>query len=322
MLQQTRAETVIPYFLRWMELFPTIEALGLAMDEKVMKAWEGLGYYSRARSLHKTAILLSQRKIPFPDSLEALLQLPGIGPYTAGAILSFAFKKRAFAIDGNVARVLSRLYAIEAPIDSKEGQREIEEKIDQFLPQEESFIAMEAMIELGALVCTKRPECSACPLQDGCMARKEGKEGLLPIKKKGPPLVKKERTVLVIEQGEAYLLRQGGVGEIMEGLYEFPYFEEAIDPTEGLLQLGFGDEEVVALPKESHSFTRYIVVLFPYYVEIRRETHQEAPSGYRWVEKRKVEELPFSSGHRRILSRLMELEKELSSISVDYTQTN
>ena len=156
MLQQTQVKTVLPYFERWMLLFPSIEKLAQAEEEEVIFAWEGLGYYARARSIHRGAkYLLKHHGGELPNSEEALLKIPGVGPYTLSAILNFAFERRSALIDGNVLRVLSRFYAIDDPIDLQKTKNKIKAALELILPEERPWIISEAIMELGATVCQK-----------------------------------------------------------------------------------------------------------------------------------------------------------------------
>ena len=309
MLQQTQVNVVIPYFKRWIALFPTITALAKAPLEQVIKAWEGLGYYSRARNLHAGAqFLLERHGGNLPENPNSLKEVKGIGPYTVGAILSFAFKKKAAAVDGNVLRVLSRYLCIEEEIDALKTKKEIEAKTLDFLPDQEPWIVMEALIELGALICQKVPKCKKCPLEKSCLAKKAGKELFLPVKKKRQKILEIYRLVGVIERGDKVLVKQGEKGKVMEGLFEFPYIEvtekvfsnkEAIS----LIQKRFSIQVVYKsrLKSVKHGFTRYRALLYPYLLEAKTDF---IPPDMEWITKNRLVSLPFSSGHRQLLNEL------------------
>jgi A/G-specific DNA glycosylase len=182
MLQQTRATVVVPYFEKWMEMFPTVQALAEAPLEQVIKAWEGLGYYSRARRLHAAAIYLVLKfGGSLPETKEDLASIPGLGPYTVGALLSFAFQKRAPAVDGNVARVLARYFLIEENIQKATAKRKLEQLAEKFLDEKKPWVTAEALIELGASICSRKPQCEVCPLQQSCLGRQSGKAEYLPL---------------------------------------------------------------------------------------------------------------------------------------------
>jgi len=294
MLQQTQVSVVIPYYLRWMEQFPTLESLAQAPIEVVIKMWEGLGYYSRARNLHAAAQQITQNHggiIPStPAELEAL---PGFGPYTVGAVLSFAFRKKAPAVDGNVVRVLSRFFASEADTSKKTHYEELTLKL---LPNEEPWIMMEALIELGATVCQKQPKCLQCPLMEECKAYSLGQTSAFPVPKKRLPTIQLKRHVALITCGSSILVKHEKEKKVMSGLYEFPYALVG-EPLPIKLKLS----KVKEFPIVKHGFTRYDVTLFPtlYRAELKEEI-----SGYEWCEIESLTSLPFSSGHRRVLKEL------------------
>jgi A/G-specific adenine glycosylase len=306
MLQQTRATVVIPYFERWMRLFPDVTSLALAPLEQVIKAWEGLGYYSRARNLHQGAKqILEKWKGEIPSDPKILESIRGIGRYTVGAILSFAFHKKAAAVDGNVTRVLSRYFLIEENVSKSKVKKEIEQKTLGLLDHTKPWVTMEALIELGATVCVQKPRCSSCPLQEGCLGLKENKAESLPIKNEEKEAIHLHRTVVLIESCGMILVKKGETGQVMADLYEFPYFEkkgsrrqikEWISQEFGLVvELG------EALVYVKHSFTRYQAHLYPIRVSVEVPKQVD---GYNWILQEKLHELPFSSGHRRILKQL------------------
>jgi A/G-specific adenine glycosylase len=307
MLQQTQASVVIPYFERWMERFPTIAALAQAPIEEVIKMWEGLGYYSRARNLHLAASeLMGKNKGEIPSSLAELTELKGIGAYTSSAILSFAFHQKAAAVDGNVLRVCARYFAIEEDIAKRKTQQEIERRVMAFLPDDEPWVAMEALIELGAQLCQRTPHCSSCPLQEGCLAYKENKTHLLPFKAKKGTITTLFRSVLVLTDGQEVLLRQEKGKKVMRDLYEFPYLESAEmepDKLQRIINKSWGLSALFdkKLQTVKHGFTRYEAHLFPSLWRVKSKLPVE---GCRWVSWRELGDLPFSAGHRRILSNL------------------
>ena len=185
MLQQTRTETVKGYFHRWMEQFPTIRDLAQAPEDQVLRAWQGLGYYSRARNLHKAARqVMVEWDGQLPRDRKALGDLPGIGAYTVGAILSMAFGEKVPAVDGNLLRVLARLYGVEEDITGTQGKKTITALAEAAIPADRPGDFNEAMMDLGAEVCIpKHPRCGECPLRESCRALKEGKTEVLPVRK-------------------------------------------------------------------------------------------------------------------------------------------
>ncbi len=308
MLQQTRAAVVIPYFERWMLLFPDLQSLARASLEEVIKAWEGLGYYSRARRLHEGAqeIVANCQGI-FPQTKEELEKIPGIGPYTVRAILSFAYRQRYAPVDGNVARVLSRYFCIEESLSKSSVKARIQAHADFLLDEVQPWATAEALIELGATVCLPNPLCEVCPMSASCLAFEKGCASKLPIKQKEPPSVKLKRVVALIEAEGFFLVQKQEMGKVMADLYEFPYFEKSTTPLTRILQETWGLESVVIskLPPVKHSFTRFLAQLFP--VRVRAEARQEI-AGMQWISRALLSKLPFSAGHRRILHLL---EQEL-----------
>lgn len=311
MLQQTQVAVVIPYFERWMEAFPTVEALASASLDEVIKLWEGLGYYSRARNLHTGArYVVDQLNGQIPSDPQSLRSIKGIGEYTAGAILSFAFHQRHPAVDGNVMRVLCRYFRIEGDVSKAKTQRQIKELAMEILPEEESWVTVEALIELGATICQRKPRCYLCPLKQKCRGYLEGKAENLPSKIQNGAIKKLFRAVVLIEHRGCLLVRQVDEGQIMSGLHEFPYFEvdqKGIEPweltkrVEDLFQIKATTP--FTLPEVTHSFTQFRVRLFPFYLQIK-EFH--LIEGFQWIKRSELVKKAFSSGHRRILRILID----------------
>jgi A/G-specific adenine glycosylase len=230
MLQQTRVETVKDYYGRFLERFPTVLRLAEAPVSDVLAAWSGLGYYRRARTMHAAAQEVASRYAgAFPRSREGLEQLPGIGAYTAGAVASIAFGERTSAVDGNVARVLSRLFALEAPIGSSRAMAALRRSADELVPADRPGDHNQAMMELGATVCTPRtPQCPVCPLADACAARLAGRERELPIvpRKAPSPVVKLTAAIVRSEErGGAFVLARRPLDGLFGGLWEPPMTE-------------------------------------------------------------------------------------------------
>ena len=298
MLQQTQVAVVVAYFQRWMNLFPTVQALAAAPLEKVLKVWEGLGYYSRARNLHQGAqYLMKHHEGELPPNREELKNVKGLGPYTVGAVLSFAFKQKAPAVDGNVLRVLARYFCIEEEIDKGATRKKIEQLTHDLLPNTEPWVVMEALIELGALICKKKPSCHLCPLQQSCKAFKLCKAELLPLKKPRAKTTHLHRTVAVIHTGKKVLMQQGEKGKVMADLWEFPYFDQGCDVAK---ELNLSMEHVQELPQFNHGFTRYKVFLYPHLYL----AEQEDVKNYQWLPYESLGAKAFSSGHRQVLQWL------------------
>lgn len=224
MLQQTRVETVIGYFNRFMNVFPTIEMLANAHIDEVLKLWEGLGYYSRAKNIYKTArIIASEYGGEFPSMHKEVIDLPGIGPYTAGAIMSIAYNKSYPAVDGNVLRVIARVYYITEDIGKQKTKKEIEDVVRYVIPEGEAGDFTQALMELGATICTPTsPKCLACPIRKNCKAFEEKIQEKLPIKSKKAKRKVEKRYVAMIKQNEDVLMKKRPDEGLLAGLWEYP----------------------------------------------------------------------------------------------------
>ncbi|MDX8047657.1 A/G-specific adenine glycosylase [Gracilibacillus sp. S3-1-1] len=225
MLQQTKVDTVIPYFNNFMEKFPTVTALAEAPEQDVLKAWEGLGYYSRARNL-QTAVreVVEQYDAKVPDDPKQFGDLKGVGPYTQGAVLSIAFDKAEPAVDGNVMRVLSRVLLIEEDIAKPKTRKTFEAAVRELISQENPSAFNQGLMELGALVCTPtKPSCLLCPVQEHCIAYREGVEQTLPIKKKKVKQSFRSYFALVLEDEAGNILLEQRPSEgLLAQLWQFP----------------------------------------------------------------------------------------------------
>lgn len=261
MLQQTRVEAVKPYYDRFLEALPDIASLAAVEEEKLLKLWEGLGYYNRARNLKKAAqILVSEYGGRMPDDYDKIVSLPGIGSYTAGAVASIAFGKPRPAVDGNVLRVLSRLRADDRDILSAQVKKSVEEELTDVMPADRPGDFNQALMELGATVCIPNgaPKCDVCPWKDLCMARAEGRTGELPQKARKKPRTIEEKTVLVIQDGARVALRKRPEKGLLAGMYEFPSVEGYCGEEEVLAylrELGLSPLRIIALPPAKHVFT-------------------------------------------------------------------
>jgi A/G-specific adenine glycosylase len=224
MLQQTRVETVIPYFEKWMKLFPDMKTLANAKERDVLNAWEGLGYYTRARNLHNAAkIIASDFNGKLPRDLEALRSLPGIGRYTVGAVASIAFQMDEPTLDGNIRRVLSRLYDLTEYADSAAGEKTLWDLAAKNLPKGRAGDYNQALMELGATVCLpKNPRCSLCPLMKLCKARANGTQEMRPVLKPKKQIPQHIHAAAVIVERARVLLSQRPENGLLGGMWEFP----------------------------------------------------------------------------------------------------
>jgi A/G-specific adenine glycosylase len=236
MLQQTRVETVIPYFEKWLRLFPDVQTLANASERDVLNAWEGLGYYSRARNLHKAArIVAEQYKGELPRDLDELRKLPGIGRYTLGAIASIAFDMDVSALDGNIKRVYARIFDVNQPVDSTAGEKILWQLADENLPKGYAGDYNQALMDLGATICVpKNPRCLICPVLELCQARQKGLQDQRPVrmpKRDVPHYV--HAAGVVIARGRVLLAQRPSKG-LLGGMWEFPNGRIDGDPARGL----------------------------------------------------------------------------------------
>jgi A/G-specific adenine glycosylase len=245
MLQQTRVETVIPYFEKWMQIFPNVRALAESTEQDVLNAWEGLGYYSRARNLHKAAkIVVASYNGELPRDLDALRKLPGIGRYTVGAIASIAFGMDEPALDGNLKRVYARLFDVIESVDSTAGEKILWGLAKDNLPAGRAGDFNQAMMDLGATICLPRkPRCLICPLMRLCKARRNGAQELRPVmkpKREAPHYI--HAAGVIVDRGRVLLAQRPSKG-LLGGMWEFPNGRVEGDPAKGLakvLKMGYG----------------------------------------------------------------------------------
>jgi A/G-specific adenine glycosylase len=239
MLQQTRVETVIPYYERFLERYPDVASLARSPLDSVLKTWEGLGYYSRARHLHEAALIVADQLVgKVPSTLEDLRKLPGVGAYTAGAILSIAFGKPVAAVDGNVIRVVARLFGIEESVDERAVKKSVTGFAQQLVPDNEPGLFNQALMDLGSGLCTPRdPDCPNCPLSEPCRARKKGKQNAIPKKKKTEAIPHREAAVAVVRNdlGQVLMVKRPQRG-LLGGLWGFPgcILEKGVSPAAAL----------------------------------------------------------------------------------------
>jgi A/G-specific adenine glycosylase len=224
MAQQTRLESMLPYYQRWMARFPTLEDLASATQQDVLNLWEGLGYYSRARNLHKAAqIVVQENEGELPGDAQSLRSLPGIGPYTAGAIASIAFGLDEPIVDGNIKRVLARVFMVEEPVDSTAGEKHIWALASEHLPSGQAREYNQALMEVGARVCLPRnPDCSHCPIQADCQAYSKGLQANYPRRKPKAKIPHHNVAAAVIRKGARVLIAQRAQDDMFGGMWEYP----------------------------------------------------------------------------------------------------
>ncbi|MBQ9821885.1 MAG: A/G-specific adenine glycosylase [Muribaculaceae bacterium] len=275
-LQQTRIEQGRDYWLRFMEQFPTVEALAAASEDEVLRLWQGLGYYSRARNMHAAARQIVEQG-GFPRSIEGLRALKGVGDYTAAAVGSMAFNLPAAAVDGNVYRVLSRHYGIDVPINTTRGKHTFEALAQELLPEDKASAFNQAMMDFGATWCTpKSPRCIVCPVAETCVALRTGRINELPVKEKKLKVQERRLTYVYIRHEGQTALHRRPAGDIWQGLWE-PLLVE----NEPLPELGC---QLTLLAHNVKHVLTHRVLLADFYLA-EPEVRPELPADYIWIDK-------------------------------------
>jgi A/G-specific adenine glycosylase len=321
MLQQTRVEAVIPYFERWMRLFPTVRDLSAASEQDVLNAWEGLGYYSRAHNLHRAAkIVVEQYNGELPRDLKALRSLPGIGRYTVGAIASIAFNMDEPALDGNLRRVYTRLFDVSQPADSPAGEEILWKLAAEHLPTGQAGDYNQALMDLGATICLpKNPRCLLCPLMEICQARANGTQEQRPVlkpKKETPHfthaaaiVVRIDREASLVRGNPPYtevLLSKRPSKGLLGGLWEFPNGRVNGEPAgelESVLEAGYNLKvrSGEALGIVNHGYTHFRVTVHAFRCELVAMSDQE---GLKWVKLDDIDDYPMGKIDRQIARML------------------
>jgi A/G-specific adenine glycosylase len=325
MLQQTQVKTVIPYWNRWMKRFPSVRTLALADEDVVLKHWEGLGYYSRARNIQKAAIEIDRSHGgQFPLEFDVILSLPGIGPYTAGAISSISYGHARPIVDGNVIRVLSRLDGITANTKLRQTNQWLWARAEEFVIRASKTSVPgrntcgdfnQALMELGATICLPRnPECSKCPVRRSCIARKEGLIETIPDLGKRKKSVARLFLAVVARKSGKFLIRQRELGGINGRLWEFPNCEvRSEDPGgNGWLERTFcvNPTDLKLLGEVKHSITTNRITLKVYSCNIASGC-RIGDNSSKWVRGSELEGLAFTAAHRKIVRRFVCVDQQL-----------
>ena len=310
MLQQTRVETVIPYFEKWMRLFPNVNTLANASEHDVLNAWEGLGYYSRARNLHKAAKIVAEKyNGEIPRDLDELRKLPGIGRYTLGAIASIAFGMDVSALDGNIKRVYARIFDVDEPVDSPAGEKILWQLADEHLPKGHAGDYNQALMDLGATICVpKNPRCLICPLMKLCTARQNGTQDQRPVmkpKKDVPHYI--HAAGVIIERGRVLLAQRPSEG-LLASMWEFPNGRVNGDPAKGLsnaLKTGYklrlrmkrGVQKREALGIVQHGYSHFSVTVHVFHCEL---VSMSKDANLKWVHLKDLDAYPMGKIDRQI----------------------
>jgi A/G-specific adenine glycosylase len=314
MLQQTRVETVIAYFERWMAAFPDIGSLANASEQDVLKLWEGLGYYSRARNIHKTAqILQAEFDHRLPADLQKLQKLPGIGRYTAAAITSMAFGIDQAALDGNIRRILSRLFDVTLPIRTPAAEKVFWELAEKNLPSGKAGDYNQALMDLGATICLPgRPKCLLCPLQDHCQALARGVQEQRPVMQNKKPLPHYIVTAAILQQDQRFLIAQRPANGLLGGLWEFPGGKQEVNESlpdalqreifeELGCEISVGDQ----FGEYQHAYTHFRVTLHAFFCTlVKGEPQPIEASQILWVNLDQLSDHPMGKIDRMISDQL------------------
>lgn len=313
MLQQTQVSTVLGYYRRFLKAFPTVRKLAASSEQHVLKLWEGLGYYTRARNMRKAAqIIVARHAGRIPSEAEALAQLPGIGPYTQGAILSIAFQKPVPLLDGNVTRVLCRVYGIRKRPDTPAVKEKLWELARRLVPKKRPGDFNQSLMELGATLCTKRnPNCSACPLSGLCTARRLGLEEQIPIPVRRARVKKARALIALIQKGNKMLVRKRPSEGLLGGLWEFPQIILRKRSTRNELamalkrELGPGISIGPSAGTLYHRFTHLDLRMDCYVCQTNGALAiKPGRSHLRWLTLGQLSRIPLSRAHQKIAASL------------------
>ena len=308
MLQQTRVDTVIPYFEKWVARFPTVQSLAKANEQDVLNHWEGLGYYSRARNLNKAAqMVVDEFEGKLPRSVEELRKLPGIGRYTAGAIASIAFGLNEPVLDGNLRRVYARLFNVDIPADSTAGEDLLWNIATENLPKGKAGDFNQAMMDLGATICLpKNPRCLLCPLMGECEAQKLAVQEQRPVlkpKAEVPHVV--HAAAVIVQRGRVLLAKRPSKG-LLGGMWEFPNGEMSGDSSRGLpkaIRTGYGLKVRAgeAVTMVQHAYSHFRITVHAYRCELVEVSKKEK---LKWVKISELDDLPMGKIDRQIARKL------------------
>lgn len=306
-LQQTRVEQGLKYYENFIIAFPDVHALAKAPEEKVFKLWEGLGYYSRCRNLISTARFISKElKGIFPTEFASILKLKGVGNYTASAIASFAYNLPHAVLDGNVFRVLSRIFDIETPIDSIEGKSQFSQIAQEILPKKKAGQYNQAIMDFGAVICKPYPDCSICFFNDRCKAWLSGKQDLLPVKEKKIKIKERWLNYLVVKCDDKVLIHQRNAKDIWQQLFEFVLVEtEKSFGAKKILalfekQYGIGNYKIVHIESGTQKLSHQLVQFSFFEIDIQQEV--KLP-GFNWITTSGLKKYAFPKTLQQYISR-------------------
>ena len=327
MLQQTRVDQAQPYFERFVDRFPTVYDLADADQQDVLKVWEGLGYYSRARYLHSAAQkIVKEFDGNVPSTWDEITELKGVGPYTASAVLSIAYQKKHAVVDGNVIRVLSRYLAIEDDVRSSKTKNAIQEAADDLIADDRPGDFNQALMELGALVCTpSNPSCSKCPLQSNCVAHRTVKTDEIPYKSSSKKRPHHHIGVgIVMNEDNEVLIALRQEDAMLGGLWEFPGGKQEEDEKmEDTVRRELNEELGVTVSidkpfmKLDHAYSHFKITLHAYLCELESGVPEpQSSQEVRWISIEELEDYPFPKANRKLTKKLMNLHKGQQELEI------
>lgn len=319
MLQQTRVDTVIPYYHRFLKSFPSIKTLAQAEQQEVLKCWEGLGYYSRGRNFHQSAkSVVSSSDGKIPSEYEQFIALKGVGPYTAAAVLSIAFGKKHAVVDGNVIRVITRYVGIEDDIRSSLVKNAVQDFVDDIIPLEFPGDFNQSVMELGAIVCKPiAPDCNKCPLSTQCVAYNSAKTDIIPYKSKAKKIPHYDIGVgLILNPKNELLIALRPNDGMLGGLWEFPGGKnENSEPIEGTIsrelkeELGVDVRVYQKFKMIKHAYSHFKISLHAYWCTIEfGEPQPKSSQELKWVSLDKIDKYPFPKANRTLIDDLQRLD--------------
>lgn len=321
MLQQTQMERVVEYFSRFIRRFPDIASLAAAHEDELLKMWEGLGYYSRARNLQKSARILAAQAATLPDDYQELLTLPGIGPYTAAAIMAIAFNRPYTVLDANVERLFARLLDLAAPVKEKETRALIGDQVALLLPQGQARAFNQALMEFGALVCKPGvPGCAICPFAGKCLALGAGTVAERPVLPQRQATVAITMACGLVQRQGRYLIQKRQADDVWANLWEFPggRLKTGESPEQAVVREYLEETEFVVQPTAKiatvrHSYMQYRVTLHGFFCDLapdQGEPMLHAAQEARWVTAAELAHYAFPAGHRKLIGHLLAMDEE------------
>lgn len=327
MLQQTRVDQATPYFKRFIEHFPSVQDLAEADQQEVLKIWEGLGYYSRARHLHAAAqLVMDEFDGVVPDNWDDITELKGVGPYTASAILSIAYQKKHAVVDGNVIRVLSRYLGIEDDVRSTKTKNAIQEAADELISEERPGDFNQALMELGATVCTpSNPDCGECPLQASCVAYRTIKTDEIPYKSPSKKRPHHQIGVgIIMNENDEVLIALRPEDAMLGGLWEFPGGKQKDDEEMEETVIRELKEELsvdVSINKPfmklNHAYSHFKITMHAYLCELENGTPEpQSSQKVRWIAIDELEDYPFPKANRKLTKKLMKLNQGQQELEI------